>query len=343
MTTVMLPLSEDLEVQGATQLIGSLLEYATKYAVSHVEPGDGSCWEVISLARDYLHRVASDRRGLGEQKIHNDSPWPDLHHELLTGLHEGQFSVNYQPVCEIGSHTTVVGVEALARWAHPKRGNVSPVVFIAAAERAGCIHALGRWILRQTCEQIVAWERKGLVIPNLSVNVSPLQINRKEFLVYLDEALAVTGLAPERLVLEVTESVGLLHNGRAAAKIFQELRDRGVRIMIDDFGTGYSSLSYLQNLPFSGIKMDRSFVAKLPSSRNDREIIRATAGLAGQLGMDIIAEGVETLEQKEALIKLGCKLIQGWLISPALPAVDLERQFAEGRLATRSPFGLIAA
>lgn len=339
----MLPLSQDLEVQGSTQLIESLLEYATRYAVSHVEPGDGSCWEVISLARDYLHRVAPERPILGEQTFHNDSPWPELHHELLIGLHDGQFSISYQPVCEVGSHTTVVGVEALARWSHPKRGSISPVVFIAAAERAGCIHALGRWILLQSCEQIMAWERSGLVIPNLSVNVSPLQINREEFLVYLDEALSVTGLAPERLVLEVTESVGLLHNADAAAKIFQELRDRGIRIMIDDFGTGYSSLSYLQNLPFSGVKMDRSFVAKLPSSRNDREIIKAIAGLTRQLGLAFIAEGVETLEQREALIKLGCNLIQGWLISPALPAPDLERQFAEGRLLTKKPFGLIAA
>ena len=333
--------SVDSEVPN-TQLIAGLLEYATKYAVSHVEPGDGACWEVISLARDYLHRLAPAQRGQGYEAA-LDSPWPEFHHELMTGLHNGQFSINYQPVCEIGSHTTVVGVEALARWSHPKRGGIPPGIFIAAAERAGCIHALGRWILMQGCQQMVAWERNGLVIPDLSVNVSPLQINRQEFLVYLDEALSVTGLAPDRLVLEVTESVSLTHNGYAAAKIFRALRDRGVRIMIDDFGTGYSSLSYLQNLPFSGVKMDRDFVAKLPSSRNDREIIKAIAGLTRQLDMVLVAEGVETLEQKEALMKLGCHLIQGWLISAALPASDLEREFSEGRLATQKPLGLIAA
>lgn len=338
----MLPSTVTAEVPGSTQLIESLLEYATKYAVSHVEPGDGACWEVISLARDYLHRVAPGHRETVEQ-AELESPWPELHHELLAGLRDGQFSVSYQPVCEVGFHTTVVGVEALARWTHPQRGSIPPNIFIAAAERAGCIHALGRWILMQGCQQLVAWERDGLVIPHLSVNVSPLQINRQEFLAYVDEALSITGLAPDRLVLEVTESVGLTHNGYAAAKSFRALRDRGVRIMIDDFGTGYSSLSYLQKLPFSGLKMDRDFIAKLPSSKNDQEIIKAIAGLTRQLGMDIIAEGVETLEQKETLMKLGCHLIQGWLISPALPAAELARQFADGRLVTKQPLGLIAA
>ncbi|MGF6603290.1 EAL domain-containing protein (putative c-di-GMP-specific phosphodiesterase class I) [Paraburkholderia sp. GAS448] len=335
-------LSVDQDTRGSTELIETLLEYVIKYAVSYAEPRDGTCWEVISFARDYLQRVAPGRSGPGRLAPHIDSPWPELQHELLTGLYEGHFSIHYQPICEINSHT-VVGVEALARWTHPKRGSISPVVFIPAAERTGCIHALGRWILLKGCEQMVAWEREGLFIPYLSVNVSPLQFNREEFLTYLDEALIVSGLTPSRLVLEVTESLSLVHDSYAADQTFKELRDRGVRIMIDDFGTGFSSLTYLQNLPFSAIKMDRQFVSKLPSSRNDLEIIKAIAELARQLGMDIIAEGVETQEQKETLVKLGCNLIQGWLISSALPAADLQREFAEGRLATKKPRVAIAA
>lgn len=336
------PLSVDQDIRGSTRLIETLLEYVIKYAVSYAEPRDGSCWEVISFARDYLQKHMPGRIGSGEHSFHIDSPWPELQNELLTGLYEGHFSINYQPVCEIATHA-VVGVEALARWTHPKRGSISPVVFIPAAERTGCIHALGRWILLKGCEQMVAWEREGLFIPYLSVNVSPLQFNREEFLAYLDEALIISGLTPSRLVLEVTESLGLVHNSHAAARTFQELRDRGVRIMIDDFGTGFSSLTYLQTRPFSAIKMDRQFVSKLPSSRNDLEIIKAIAELTRQLGMDIIAEGVETQEQKETLMKLGCNLIQGWLISPALPAGELQREFVEGRLATKQSLVAIAA
>lgn len=334
-------LSVDQDTRSSTRLIENLLEYAIKYAVSYAEPRDGSCWEVISLARDYLKNTPG-RIGSGEHTLRLESPWPELQNELLTGLSEGHFSINYQPVCEIATHA-VVGVEALARWTHPKRGNISPVVFVPAAERTGCIHALGRWILLKGCEQMVEWEREGLYIPYLSVNVSPLQFNREEFLAYLDEALIISGLTPSRLVLEVTEGLGLVHNGYAAAKTFQELRARGVRIMIDDFGTGFSSLTYLRSLPFSAIKMDRQFVSKLPSSRNDFEIIKAIAELTRQLGMDIIAEGVETKEQKETLMSLGCNLIQGWLVSQALPPADLQREFGEGRLTTKKHLVAVAA
>ncbi|VVE16383.1 MULTISPECIES: putative bifunctional diguanylate cyclase/phosphodiesterase [Pandoraea] len=338
--TPSLPVEQD--IRSSTKLIETLLEYAILYAASSAEPRDGSCWEAISFARDYLREMAPSASGSDKQPPHIDSPWPELQHELLTGLYEGHFSVDYQPVCELASHA-VVGVEALARWAHPKRGSISPVVFIPAAERAGSIHALGRWILLKGCEQMVAWDREGLSIPYLSVNVSPLQLNREAFLAYLDEALIISGLTPSRLVLEVTESLNLLHNSYAVEKTFRELRDRGVRIMIDDFGTGFSSLTYLQNLPFSAIKMDRQFVSKLPSSRTDLEIIKAISQLTRQLGMDLIAEGVETQDQKEALVKLGCNFIQGWLISPALPAAALKREFDEGRLATKKPLVAIAA
>lgn len=159
------------------------------------------------------------------------------------------------------------------------------------------------------------WESEGLGIPYLSVNVSPLQLIREGFVAGVDDAIKRSDLPYSRLALEVTEGVTLSHHEVVATQVIQELRYRGIRIMIDDFGTGFASLSYLQHLPFDAVKIDRRFVGKLPASRNDREIIKAIVDLAGRLGMNVIAEGVETREQEAALIEVGCDQIQGWLIS----------------------------
>ncbi|WP_175011374.1 putative bifunctional diguanylate cyclase/phosphodiesterase [Burkholderia lata] len=321
----------DQQSRGSTQLIETLLEYALKYAAGNGEPRDGRCWDAITSAKRFLEGAPSDhiRIGVGN----SDRAWLGLPRDLLDGISEGEFSIQYQPIWGISTQT-VIGVEALARWHHPVHGSVPPSTFVPAAERTGAIHALGRWILAEGCRQMRLWESEGLHIPYLSVNVSPLQLIRDGFVAGVDDAVTRSEMPYSKLALEVTEGVSLAHHDAVATQVIRELRHRGIRIMIDDFGTGFASLSYLQHLPFDAIKIDRRFVAKLPSSRNDREIIKAIVDLSGRLGMNVIAEGVETREQETALIEAGCDQIQGWLISPALSPLDLQERCSRGQLAT---------
>ncbi len=321
----------DQQSRGSTQLIETLLEYALKYAARNGEPRDGRCWDAITSAKRFLEGAPSDhiRIGVGN----SDRAWLGLPRDLLEGISAGEFTIQYQPIWGISTQT-VIGVEALARWHHPVHGSIPPSTFVPTAERTGAIHALGRWILAEGCRQMRLWESEGLCIPYLSVNVSPLQLIREGFVAGVDDAIKRSDLPYSRLALEVTEGVSLSHHEVVATQVIQELRYRGIRIMIDDFGTGFASLSYLQHLPFDAVKIDRRFVGKLPASRNDREIIKAIVDLAGRLGMNVIAEGVETREQEAALIEVGCDQIQGWLISPALSPVDLQERCSNGQLAT---------
>ncbi|MDN7902123.1 EAL domain-containing protein [Burkholderia cepacia] len=325
----------DQQSRGSTQLIETLLEYALKYAARNREPRDGRCWDAITSAKRFLEGAPSDhiRFGVGNY----DPAWLGLPRALLEGISAGEFAIQYQPIWGISTQT-VIGVEALARWHHPVHGCIPPSTFVPTAERTGAIHALGRWILAEGCRQMRRWESEGLCIPYLSVNVSPLQLIREGFVAGVDDAIKRSDLPYSRLALEVTEGVSLSHHEVVATQVIQELRYRGIRIMIDDFGTGFASLSYLQHLPFDAVKIDRRFVGKLPASRNDREIIKAIVDLSGRLGMNVIAEGVETREQEAALIEVGCDQIQGWLISPALSPVDLQERCSNGQLATAKQF-----
>ncbi|WP_176331508.1 putative bifunctional diguanylate cyclase/phosphodiesterase [Burkholderia vietnamiensis] len=322
---------EDRDQLQIRRVIEQLLEYAEQHAQARGEPKHGACWQLIERARSYLGRAAAD---LARPPIANDSAgarWPAFRQELYEGLIREELAVHFQPITN--SHSGgVVGIEALARWNHPSRGAVTPATFIPMAERSGAIHELGRWVLDRACAQLASWDRCGLVFEYVSVNVSPVQLHHPEFVQYVDDALQFSGLTPDRLVLEITESLLLVHEHESARSLFAKLRARGIRFAIDDFGTGYSSLAYLQALPFSKLKLDRSFVANLPASRNDMAIVSAVAGLAHVLGLDLIAEGVETPAQLDALAKMGCDYIQGWLIGKPQSADDLARLFASGKL-----------
>ena len=211
------------------------------------------------------------------------------------------------------------------RWHHPRRGPISPALFVPIAEEAGLIPQLGEWALRKACEDAATWPEKLRV----AVNVSPIQFTDEALPAIVTSALAASGLAPDRLELEITESV-LLHENEVNLATLHQLRGLGVRIAMDDFGTGYSSLSYLRSFPFDKIKIDRSFVGDLPNSRDCMAIIRAVTGLAGGLGMTTTAEGVET-EQQLAHLKLeGCTEMQGYLFSPAVPPDELRPLFGRG-------------
>ncbi|MHB8245474.1 MAG: sensor domain-containing protein [Acidimicrobiales bacterium] len=232
----------------------------------------------------------------------------------------GHLCVHYQPV--VGFDGRVSGVEALVRWEHPVYGLMSPLEFIPLAEETGLILPLGLFVLETAARQVATW-REGLV-PELSVsvNVSARQLDDATLVGSVARVLADTGLAPGALCLELTETAFLRDSGRAATTL-ESLRALGVRLAVDDFGTGYSSLVYLRRLPVQVVKLDRTFVSGVSNSREDAAIVSAVINLAHALGMESVAEGVETTEQRDALDSLGCELAQGFFWSPPVPAADL--------------------
>ncbi|MBY4869956.1 MULTISPECIES: cyclic di-GMP phosphodiesterase CdpA [Burkholderia] len=253
-----------------------------------------------------------------------------LEADLYDGVRNGEFSLHFQPITRSQSGA-VVGVEALIRWRHPVHGLVPPATFIPLAESIGLINYLGNWVLKAACMQLVAWDRQGLALQYVAVNVSPQQFRDPRFAQSVREAMTLTGIDPHRIVLEITESL-LMHDPVKAKGLLEELTEMGIRFAIDDFGTGYSSLAYLQRFPLAKLKIDRSFVENLLTSRNDRAIVSAVVGLAQTLDLELVAEGVETEAQRALLTEMGCNHIQGWLVCQALPSEELARRFEAQQL-----------
>ncbi|WP_431262178.1 putative bifunctional diguanylate cyclase/phosphodiesterase [Roseateles chitinivorans] len=231
-------------------------------------------------------------------------------------------SVHYQP--KVSAHTGLIeGVEALVRWKHPQLGSISPVKFIPIAEETGLIVPLGRWVMRQACEQLVAWQREGLPAIGMAINLSPAQFRSPSMLADIDAAIADSGVDPTRLEFEITESM-LMQDGGRTAGMLRALKARGVRLAVDDFSTGYSSLSQLRSFPVDTLKIDRSFVRGIADDIEDRAIAQAIVQMARTLRLKVVAEGVETDAQERVLGALGCDLLQGFLYSPGVPASELE-------------------
>ncbi|MDB5855176.1 MAG: hypothetical protein JWR22_3217 [Herminiimonas sp.] len=253
----------------------------------------------------------------------------ELEADLRQGLRLGEFALHYQP--QMDSEGRVTGAEALARWQNPRRGMVSPVEFIPLAEETGLIVALGESVLRTACAQLTKWcEIPRLAELTVAVNVSARQFRHPGFAEKLLAILADTGADPRRLKLELTESV-LLENVEETIQKMNLLKTRGVCFSLDDFGTGYSSLMYLKRLPLDQLKIDQSFVRDVLVDSNDAAIARAIITLGQSLGLAVIAEGVETEEQRAFLSLHGCHAYQGFLFSPALPASAFEA-FVEARV-----------
>ncbi|MFO7566818.1 MAG: EAL domain-containing protein [Enhygromyxa sp.] len=240
---------------------------------------------------------------------------------LRDALDKQQFQLHFQPIVDAGApgspgaapERRLLGFEALLRWEHPERGRISPAEFIPIAEDTGLIIPIGRWVLRQAVRTLHGFhEEFGLRDLCVSVNLSAKQIGDPLLLEAIDTALAETRLPPSCLKLELTESV-MMDRVEEVTALLQDIRKRGVQIWIDDFGTGYSSLGYLHRFPVDGLKIDRSFVATLDGSDESQTLVRAILGLAQNLGLDVIAEGIETEEQARQLAELGCRSCQGWL------------------------------
>jgi diguanylate cyclase (GGDEF)-like protein len=249
-------------------------------------------------------------------------------HALHRALERHELRLHYQPVVEISGVTTVVGVEALIRWQHPNQGLVAPTRFVPVAEESGLIIPIGAWVLEQACRQLRAWNHHVGNGPqgSVEVNLSARQIDDPRIVTTVERILARTGLPPEHLTLEITESA-LMEDAAAALDVLRALKKIGVSLAIDDFGTGYSSLSYLQRFPLDFLKVDRSFVETLGIDAGGEEIVSAVINLAHALGLKVVAEGVETEEQLEILRSLRCDFAQGFLFARPQPAADIVASF----------------
>ena len=249
--------------------------------------------------------------------------------ELPEALRSEQFAVAYQPIMDVRDGE-LSGFEALLRWRHPQRGLVTPAEFIPVAEETGAIVEIGRWVLEEACHQAVAWNRKWLDPLTMNVNVSAVQLHQADFVDELHRILQSTGLDPELLTLELTESVLVRH--LRVESVLGELRALGVGIAIDDFGTGYASLSYLQQFPVTCLKVDQSFVAGL-RGRSDTGLVRSILSIGEAFGLRTVAEGVETAEQLEVLRELGCDRAQGWYFGKAQTRGEIDGMLEVTRMA----------
>jgi len=248
-------------------------------------------------------------------------------HSLHRALERCELTLHYQPVVEVQGATTV-GVEALIRWEHPDQGLVAPGRFIPVAEESGLIIPIGAWVLEEACRQLRDWHHRDADGPagSVEVNLSARQIDDPQIIATIEEILGRTGLPPQHLTLEITESA-LMKDAAAALVVLRALKDLGVLLAIDDFGTGYSSLSYLQRFPLDVLKVDRMFVQELGQDGGGDEIVSAVITLAHALGLEVVAEGVETTQQLEILRSFECDFAQGFLFSRPVPASELRSLF----------------
>jgi diguanylate cyclase (GGDEF)-like protein/PAS domain S-box-containing protein len=248
-----------------------------------------------------------------------------LENDLRRAVERQELELHYQPQLDLATGE-VCAVEALVRWRHPVRGLVLPNAFIPMAEETGLVLGIGEWVLNEACRQVAQWQREGLgegaAPPRVAVNISARQLQRPGLDGAVRRALALSGLGAECLELEITESSVML-DPQHARSVLQSLRELGVQLSIDDFGTGYSSLAYLKRLPLDRLKIDRSFIGGIPTDSDDAAIVETIIVMTHKLGLRVIAEGVETLEQRLQLVRQGCDEMQGFLLAHPVPADEL--------------------
>jgi len=314
-------IAEPLEVDGHSVLIGASVGIA-------VAPGDGLTSETLLKNADLaLYRAKNDGRGAYHFFEKGMDATLQERRALELGLRQalvrGEFRLVFQPLFNL-EEGRICCLEALLRWYHPERGTIPPNEFIPIAEDTGLIVAIGEWVLHEACRAAATWPKNVRV----AVNLSTVQFRNRNLFQHIKAALDAAGLEPERLELEVTESL-LLANVETTLITLHQLRQLGVRISMDDFGTGYSSLSYLRSFPFDKIKIDQSFVRDLSAKEDSRAIVTAVIGLGRSLGMSTTAEGVETEAQLNLVREQGCTEVQGFLFSPPLPGSAITKLFAE--------------
>jgi diguanylate cyclase (GGDEF)-like protein len=310
-------LCQPFQIDGRQVVVGTSVGIA-------IGPADGLASDELMRNADLaLYRAKGDGRGTYRFfEADMDAEMRErrmLEQDLRKALPAGEFELHYQPTVNLETGS-ISGFEALLRWRHPEKGVIAPASFIPLAEEIGFIVPLGEWVIRQACATAAGWPAHTRV----SVNLSPVQFRSSGLPEVVVSALATSGLAPDRLELEITESA-LLENNDATLDTLYRLRELGVRIAMDDFGTGYSSLGYLQSFPFDRIKIDRSFIKDVAEGVGSLNIVRAVSALAKGLGMETTAEGVETSAQRDTVRSEGCTEMQGFLFSRPRPAHEIEQ------------------
>lgn len=304
---------------------GTTLVLTMNAGISHYPTDTMSAEELVLYARLAVHE--SKRTGKNQIKEFEDESkheilrTVEIEKALTKAMDRNEFSLVYQPKVSL-THNRLEGVEALLRWKHPELGDVPPTDFIPIAENTGLIHQIGNWVLRESCQAWVNWSKSGAKPFSLSVNVSPLQFAREDFVETLQTILDETGMDPLFLELEVTESSMLSYEASTREKLAQ-LHQFGILISLDDFGTGYSSFSQLRELPVQVLKIDRSFIVNLFTDRNQEAIVRSMIQLGHNLGMKVLMEGVETSDQLEWLLNEQCDYVQGYYFSRPLLEKDV--------------------
>jgi diguanylate cyclase (GGDEF)-like protein len=305
--------------------IGDVALHVTASVGVSVYPDDGPDAEtLIKNADTAMYQAKASGRNASQffrpemnvSAVERQSIEEDLRH----ALEHGEFVLYYQPKVNVATGA-VVGAEALIRWMHPTRGLLSPIMFIPVSEETGLILPIGAWVLREACQQAQSWKDRGLPTGSMAVNVSATQFSDDNFLEDLFSVLRETGMDPHSLELEVTESV-LMKNAEAATSILKSVRDIGIRVSVDDFGTGYSSLSYLRRFPLDALKIDQSFLHKIYVAPDDSIIVSAIIDMGRAIGLRVIAEGVETVEELAFLKANNCDEAQGYYFSRAVPAEE---------------------
>ena len=262
----------------------------------------------------------------------------EIETELRQAIDRRELKLHYQIIASIVTGE-IVGFEALVRWEHPKRGLLPPKEFIPVAEETGLIIPLDRYVLREACQQLNQWQKEtpALLPLSVSVNISGTHVSQSDLYEYVKSTLEATGLKPENLKLEITESV-LMENLESTERVLRQLQDLGVQIQIDDFGIGYSSLGYLSNFPIDALKIDHSFVQQMNSESNDLKIVQAILMLSHRLGVGVIAEGIETEQQLMQLKQMGCELGQGFFVAMPLNSKDLKNTLVDAKTGTTNLF-----
>ncbi len=295
-------------------------------AATYPEHGDNEV-KLLAHADTAMHRAKETGKSRCVVYSHQKFTQPEhdvsMEAAMFEAVRNGEFLLHYQPIVDSRTRC-IMGFEALMRWRHPVLGLVSPMQFIPMAESNGLINLLGAWVLKAACVQLRKFEEAAGRQLYVSVNVSPRQFRNERFLELMDDAIALSGLRGEQLLLEITEGI-LMSDPEHAEALLHSITARNVRIAIDDFGTGYSSLAYLKRFPIAALKIDRAFIKDLPSSIKDAAICNVVLSLADHLKLTTVAEGVENEEQFAFLAKQGCALIQGYLTGhPLLPEAALE-------------------
>ncbi|GGL17482.1 putative bifunctional diguanylate cyclase/phosphodiesterase [Mangrovihabitans endophyticus] len=321
---------------------GTDVVISASVGIAHAGSQEDSAVTAEALMRDAdtaMYRAKAE--GPGRSAVFDTSMYDrvreriELEAALRAALAQNQLHVAYQPIVRLDTGRPL-GAEALVRWHHPDRGAVSPAVFIPLAEEAGLIGAIGDWVREEAVRQLARWRAEGVVADDfsMSVNVSPRQLNDPDLPMIVSAELTRHGVPARALALEMTESV-MVDGSSVTTRVLFELRELGVRLLVDDFGTGFSALGYLRRFPVTGVKIDRSFVSGLGQSIEDEEIVRAVVAMSHALGLSIVAEGVETRRQRDALAATGVTQGQGWLWGAAVPAPEFRERWHAGRPAAR--------